>query len=49
MQKTVMSLPLTEPTVFYVDDDEAMCESVRFLIESVNLKVKIFLNAKDFS
>ncbi len=35
-------------TVFYVDDDEAMCESIRFLMESVSLKIETFLSAKKF-
>lgn len=36
------------PTVFYIDDDEALCESVRFLLESVNLPTEIFLSARAF-
>ncbi len=39
---------LAEPIVFYVDDDEAMCESIRFLIESVSLKIETFSSAKKF-
>lgn len=35
-------------TVFVVDDDDAMLESIRFLIESVELQVKTFPSAKDF-
>ncbi|MSP52901.1 MAG: response regulator transcription factor [Gammaproteobacteria bacterium] len=38
----------TIPTVFYVDDDEVLCESIRFLLESVNLSVETFLSAQDF-
>ena len=38
----------TTPTVFYVDDDEALCESVRFLLESVNFPVETFRSAQDF-
>ena len=37
-----------EPMVFYVDDDDAMCKSIRFLIESVSLQIKTFSSAKDF-
>ena len=36
------------PKVFYVDDDEAMCESVRFLIESVSLPIETFPSARKF-
>lgn len=35
-------------TVFVVDDDDAMSKSIRWLIESVGLNVKIFPNAKEF-
>lgn len=35
-------------TVFVVDDDDAMLESIRFLIESVELHVKTFSSAKEF-
>jgi two-component system, LuxR family, response regulator FixJ len=40
--------PAMIPTVFYVDDDEALCVSVRFLLESVNLPIKTFTSAKTF-
>lgn len=35
-------------TVFIVDDDPALCESLRWLMESVGLNVKNYTNAKDF-
>lgn len=35
-------------TVFVVDDDEAMRDSIRFLLESVNLPVRTFACARDF-
>lgn len=35
-------------TVFYVDDDEAMCESIRFLMESVSLNIETFSSARKF-
>src|ERR1051325_5197425 len=38
----------SEPTVFIVDDDPAMRESLRFLIESVNLTVETYPNAQAF-
>jgi two-component system response regulator FixJ len=41
-------LVYNDPTVFYVDDDEAMCESVRFLIESVSLRIETFSSARKF-
>ena len=38
----------SNPTVFVVDDDPAIRESLRWLIESVGLNVKIFATAQDF-
>ncbi|MFP6610110.1 MAG: response regulator transcription factor [Deltaproteobacteria bacterium] len=38
----------TEATVFVVDDDTAMRESLRFLVESVGLDVETFERAEDF-
>ncbi len=37
-----------EPTVFIVDDDPAMLDSLRWLVESVGLKVETFTSARDF-
>lgn len=37
-----------QATVFVVDDDQAMCESLCWLIESIGLKAKSFTSAKDF-
>ena len=37
-----------EPTVFIVDDDRAMRKSLRWLIESVDLRVETFESARDF-
>ena len=37
-----------EPTVFVVDDDEEVRESIRWLIESVGLAVQTFASAKAF-
>lgn len=37
-----------DPTVFVVDDDRAMRKSLRWLIESVNLRVETFESATDF-
>ncbi len=37
-----------EPTVFVVDDDPAMRESLNWLIESVGLRVETFSTAHDF-
>lgn len=39
---------IVETTVFYVDDDEAMCESIRFLMESVSLNIETFPSARKF-
>ncbi len=38
----------SNPTVFVVDDDPAIRESLRWLIESVGLNVKIFTTAQEF-
>lgn len=37
-----------EPTVFIVDDDEAVRDSLAFLVSSVNLPVKTFGSADEF-
>ncbi len=37
-----------EPTIFVVDDDDAMRESLEFLLESVGLKARAFAAAEDF-
>ena len=37
-----------EPTVFIVDDDPAMLDSLRWLVESVGLKVETFTSAPAF-
>jgi len=38
----------SEPTVFLVDDDVAVCSSIQMLIESVGLKAVSFSNAQAF-
>jgi two-component system response regulator FixJ len=43
--------PLVEtenPVVFVVDDDEAVCESLRLLVEDVGLEARTFSNALQF-
>lgn len=37
-----------EPIVYVVDDDQAMVESLSWVIQSVGLKVKTFTRAQDF-
>lgn len=37
-----------DPIVYVVDDDEAMVESLSWIIESVGLKVKTYTRAQDF-
>lgn len=37
-----------DATVYVVDDDAAFCDSLRFLIESVNLRVQTFASADEF-
>ncbi len=39
---------MSEPTVFIVDDDLAVARSLRWLIESVRLKVETFASAQAF-
>lgn len=39
---------MNKTTVYVVDDDKAMCESLRWLIESVNMPVETFISAHDF-
>ncbi len=39
---------MSEPTVFVVDDDEAVARSLRWLIETVRLKVETFSSAQGF-
>ena len=38
----------TEPTVFVVDDDPGLCDSLGWLIESDGLKVETYASAQDF-
>ena len=37
-----------DPTVFVVDDDPALRDSLKFLIESVGITVKVFASAEEF-
>lgn len=37
-----------QPTVFVVDDDEAMRDSIQWLLESMNLETRMFASASDF-
>lgn len=39
---------MSEPTVFIVDDDQAVVRSLRWLIESVQLEVETFASAQEF-
>lgn len=43
-----MSETAGEPTIFVVDDDEAMRDSIHWLLESVSLSVRMFSSANDF-
>lgn len=40
--------PGTQTTVYVVDDDTDMCQSIRWLLESVELNVECFNSATDF-
>ena len=37
-----------EPTVFLVDDDSAVRDALKYLIESVDIKVRTFSSAASF-
>jgi FixJ family two-component response regulator len=37
-----------QPAIFVVDDDEAMRDSIHWLLESVNLETRMFASASDF-
>ena len=39
---------MSEPTVFIVDDDQAVSRSLRWLIETVRLKVETYSSAQEF-
>ena len=39
---------MTEPTVYIIDDDEAVRDSIKELVESVNLNAETFASAKSF-
>ena len=41
-------MSLLDPIVYIVDDDQAMVESLSWIIESVGLKVKTYLRTQDF-
>lgn len=43
-----MSENSQEATVFVVDDDEAMRDSIFWLLDSMNLRTRIFSSANDF-
>ena len=43
-----MSPQSEAPIVFVVDDDPALCRSLRFLLESVGLTVQLFASAAEF-
>lgn len=43
-----MSEITVQPTIFVVDDDEAMRESIHWLLESVSLSARMFSSANDF-
>lgn len=41
-------MEMEDPIVFIVDDDEAICESLRLLIADIGLEVKTFHSARQF-
>jgi len=42
------SIAVNEPTVFIVDDDQAVVRSLRWLIESVKVRVETYASAQSF-
>jgi FixJ family two-component response regulator len=46
IEEPVMSVE--EPTVFFVDDDPGIRESLRWLLESVGLRLEAFASAREF-
>jgi two-component system response regulator FixJ len=42
------NLTISEPTVFVVDDDPALCNAVQWLLQSINLNVEIFYNGQTY-
>jgi two-component system, LuxR family, response regulator FixJ len=47
-QRTDARPPIQEPTVFIVDDDDALRDSLVFLLRSVGLAAQAFATAEDF-
>lgn len=43
-----MNAALPEPTVFIVDDDKEMRQSLKYLVESVRLPAEVFDSAEAF-
>ncbi len=41
-------MSILEPIVYIIDDDQAMVESLLWIIESIGLKVKTYTRAQDF-
>lgn len=41
-------MSILDPIVYIIDDDQAMVESLTWVIESIGLTVKIYTNAQDF-
>ena len=41
-------MSILEPIVYIIDDDQAMAESLSWIIESIGLKVKTLTRAQDF-
>src|SRR5690349_6893075 len=41
-------MSMLEPVVYIIDDDQAMVESLTWIIESIGLRVKAYSRAQDF-
>src|SRR5476649_844744 len=41
-------MSILDPIVYIIDDDQAMVESLSWIIESIGLRVKTFVRALDF-
>jgi FixJ family two-component response regulator len=48
VKKAVEPAPVDGPTVFMVDDDEAVRASVQFLLESIGLRIQSFASGEEF-
>ena len=41
-------MEIAKPNVYIIDDDESVCDSIRYLVESVNLQVRSWTSTEQF-